>query len=118
MSFQRLESKEEKKVLDYCTLHDIPSHKPKTRGWADRWFILPKGVLIVIEMKRCSQWPNRLQWYYLRKLLKKGHNVYVCDNATNAIAILEAAQLPESRDQKDDLASLRRDAFGPWPWED
>lgn len=60
------------------------------RGWPDRLFIFPNGVVVFIEFKRVGGKLTQLQAQIHRELKELGHHVIVSDNADMALAQVAA----------------------------
>jgi hypothetical protein len=113
MSVQ-LEKDVERIVLTWCDDHKILHIKLNLmarRGWPDRLLILPSGVILWLEFKRPGKDARELQKYVHRQLRERYQNVYVVDNAPDAIsyikANLESTRIPEKRHQDDAATGLR-----------
>ncbi len=59
------------------------------RGWPDRLFILPGGVVVFIEFKRVGGKLTRLQGQIIRELKELGQRVFVCDDANDALGRID-----------------------------
>lgn len=88
-----LESSIESKVVRWCKAHDVLTTKlsgPGHRGKPDRVFWLPGGCPVLIEFKAPGKKPTKLQRFWLDAFTELGYDVYLFDNAEDAIVELSA----------------------------
>src|SRR5580765_7258037 len=108
------ESKTEKDVKKWAEEVGILVVKMNLRGrkgWPDRIFILPNGLVLWVEFKRPGEQPRDLQAYVHRELRKRKQLVYVADHVADTIsyikAHMESPRLPEEGNPNDADASVR-----------
>jgi hypothetical protein len=91
-----LEREIENVVVSWAKKHGFLTPKVKfaEAGYPDRLFISPKGHTIFIEFKVPGEQPDKLQYYRINELLKRGVPAYWSCDYRDAIGILEAALEP------------------------
>ena len=113
----RLEDTEEQELVDWAEANDWLALKVNILGnvgWPDRIFIGHGSVTTYIEMKRRGKKPTRMQFYRMKLLAERGHNVGWFDNAEAAINFLDATSISASRDKHDVVPSMRRSILRSW----
>ncbi len=79
------ESKIEKAVCNYAKSLGFLHYKflSTQNGVPDRLFINPNGFIFFIEFKATNEEPRLLQQVVIKKIRRKGADVYVVDNIEN-----------------------------------
>lgn len=88
-----LEKTIERKVSEYAKSVGWISYKftaPARRSVPDRLFISPHGVKIFVEFKRAGSKPTDAQMREHGKLRANKARVYVIDNITDGIALIDS----------------------------
>jgi hypothetical protein len=61
-------------------------------GWPDTELFLPGGRVLLFEFKDTGKEARKIQAYRIGQLRALGHHVFVCDNYSDAKAIIDAAR--------------------------
>jgi len=87
-----LEKQIEKAVCDHAKSKGVLCYKfvsPGHAGVPDRMFITPSGEVFFIEFKRLGCVPTPLQWREINRLNSQGVDVYVVDNVTQGVSLVD-----------------------------
>ena len=82
----------EKKITEYAKKCGILSYKLNSiscRGLPDRMFLLPKGKIHFIELKRKGKKPTELQNLKIQELLDRGFLVEVVDDVDYGLKVVD-----------------------------
>lgn len=111
-TLRELEKAIENRVVNWAKKYHIKMRKKERGELIDRWFLLPKGKLFIIEFKRPGKYSKGRQANEIRELKELGYDIERHDNSDEAIEAIKkrlgAAWLSKESRKIRDRAERRR----------